>query len=170
MSDLDLARLREMLDYNEHTGDFRWLRPSKFHAEKVGHLAGSVRPSRAGRLYRVIGIDGRSLKAHRLAWFYVHGSWPGMIDHMNGDPLDNRICNLREVTHFENTQNHVRKPKASGLPTGVSTSRDGFRSRITVNGTVVYLGVFASPEAAHQAYTAARKEMHYCPATDGGGE
>ena len=41
--------------------------------------------------------------AHRLAWLYVTGSWPSQdIDHIDGDPTNNRFANLREVTHQEN--------------------------------------------------------------------
>ena len=53
---------------------------------------------------------GVRLMAHRVAWAIYYGVWPtGMIDHINGDGLDNRICNLRDVTHKENARNSRRK-------------------------------------------------------------
>jgi hypothetical protein len=55
--------------------------------------------------YRLIGVDGRWHKAHRLAWLYMTGSWPReQIDHINLIKNDNRFENLREATQ---TQNHA---------------------------------------------------------------
>lgn len=47
----------------------------------------------------------KSLRAHRLIWLLVHGVWPDNIDHINKDRSDNRLENLRSVTHKENMQN-----------------------------------------------------------------
>jgi len=53
-----------------------------------------------------IGANGSRHLAHRLAWLYMAGAWPsGVIDHMNGDPSDNRWSNLRDVTQAENNAN-----------------------------------------------------------------
>jgi hypothetical protein len=69
------------------------------------------------------------LHVHRLVWALNYGALPFMIDHINGDPRDNRIENLREVSHSENDMNRVWawKPNArTGLP-GVSKTNDGFK-------------------------------------------
>ncbi|WP_372584598.1 HNH endonuclease signature motif containing protein [Cronobacter sakazakii] len=59
--------------------------------------------------------------AHRLCWALYYGSYPvGSIDHINGDGFDNRISNLREVTHRGNTHNQktriTNKSGCMGLP------------------------------------------------------
>ena len=59
--------------------------------------------------YLIIKIKGVQYKSHRLAWLYQYGSMPsGVIDHMNGDKTDNRICNLRDVDQAENCRNANR--------------------------------------------------------------
>ncbi len=105
-------------------------------------------------------VDGRSYMAHRLAWLYVHGSWPAFeIDHRDGNRANNRIGNLRDVTRTQNNRNRqrVRLDSESGL-IGAFKVRgyNRWKARIRINGRQVSLGCFGSAEAAHQAYCAAR--------------
>jgi hypothetical protein len=75
-------------------------------------------------------------KAHRLAWAFVHGGFPDQhIDHINGDPSDNRLCNLRVADRSLNMQNqrHARSDSATGL-LGVSKNGSGWRAEIRVDG------------------------------------
>ena len=84
-----------------------------------------------GYLKLNIWVDGQlsQCKLHQVVWALVYGCWPTQIDHINGNPHDNRVENLREVTPSENCLNRLRpwKPNPStGLP-GVSKSGDGFK-------------------------------------------
>ena len=75
---------------------------------------------------------------HHMVWVVVHGRLPTQIDHINGNPLDNRLENLREVTYSENDANRVWtwKPNArTGLP-GVSDTKSGFQ--ISSSGQRLY--------------------------------
>jgi hypothetical protein len=154
---LDTARLHELLHYDPLTGEFRWL--VNRHPNKTkGALAGS--PDEEG--YIRIGIDKRRYRAHRLAWFYMHGVWPDdEVDHRNGVRTDNSLLNLRVVTRSVNMQNMRKSPaKASTLPMGVNRGPQGLYAQIFANGRKINLGKFETPEAAHDAYIAAKRQLH----------
>jgi hypothetical protein len=143
--------IRGLLSYDPATGEFRW--------RKTGIVAGS--PSHHG--YWKVRVLRRTCYAHRLAWFYVHGTWPiAHIDHINGNGCDNRIANLRVATRSQNLSN-ARKPKTnkSGFK-GVSRCKktNKWRAQIQKDGKVRALGHFERPEDAHAAYCAAAKELH----------
>lgn len=159
MSDLSLARLREVVEYSPETGLFTWVSSRPGHAQ-AGRVAGHVKRSGYGTLM----IDGRAYKTHRLAWFYVHGEWPSAhIDHKDGDPSNNRLDNLRDATPRINAENR-RKPRrdnGSGYQ-GVSwhSQQRKWQARITCNGRARSLGVFETPTAAYAAYIAAKRQLH----------
>ena len=58
--------------------------------------------------YAQITIFAECIGVHRLIWLYVKGEWPDHIDHINHDRSDNRIGNMRSVTHRQNAMNMVR--------------------------------------------------------------
>lgn len=97
---------------------------------------------------------GRHWLVHRVLWFQSFRYWPKLIDHINGDRLDNRIENLREVTPQQNSLNCTQKSNSSPYR-GVS-ARDGvFRAAITLDGKKRHLGTFETAEEAAEAYNAA---------------
>lgn len=91
-------RVRELLDYCPETGEFR-NRISR-RASPAGKLVGTMLPIG----YLQIKIDRKCYYCHRLAWLYVHGVWPLEIDHIDHDRSNNRIANLRSVTHRQNLE------------------------------------------------------------------
>lgn len=111
MTEITAEYVRSRLQYDALTGEFTWL---KARPAMVGTRAGFT--DRTG--YRCIQIDGKILKAHRLAWMHVNGVWPeGEIDHINRQRSDNRIANLRDVDRRTNSLNkaYLAKNKAPGV-------------------------------------------------------
>lgn len=100
---------------------------------------------------------------HRVAWLIVHGAWPvGLIDHINGEKVDNRLANLREADKAINAQNR-RGPAATSTVgfLGVSRQKNGrFQARIGVGGKNVALGTFDTAEEAHAAHIAGKRRLH----------
>jgi hypothetical protein len=154
---LTAHQLRELLAYDPITGVFTRLARTA-NSVKVGSVAGSD----DGSGYLRICVSGSVQKAHRLAWLYVYGLWPtGDIDHIDGNPSNNRIANLRDVTTSVNMQNQrrARSDNASGF-LGVSRVKDRWRADINTNGKSFYIGLFDSPAVAHAAYIDAKRELH----------
>lgn len=90
---LTKAKVRALLHYSEQSGQFIWL-DNKNNRVKKGDAAGHI----DDHGYRRICIEGVEYRAHRLAWLYIFGVMPEMIDHVNGIRADNRLSNLRECT------------------------------------------------------------------------
>lgn len=150
-TDITLDRVKELLDYNPETGEFFW------KPKPAGH-------KRKDSGYISITIDGCEVKAHQLAWFITHGVWPEtMIDHKNGNTSDNRISNLRDATHKINAQNQRKAQKHNQTRLlGVTwhKGRSMWQAGIRHKGKFKYLGLFSTPEEAHQAYLEAKRQLH----------
>lgn len=164
--------LLELIRYEPETGCFYWRKRkrdffksnrsfntwnTRFGEKKAltfvnpnGYLRGSI----LGKLYM----------AHRIAWVYCHGQAPkGEIDHINGNPSDNRIKNLRDVTKEQNAQNtKIHSNNTSGY-SGVSyaTRERNWRVEIGVHGKQVHLGSFKDKGLAIKARAAAEKKLGY---------
>ena len=154
-SELTAEYLRSILDYAQETGIFTW-KVSTSRRVKAGDKAGSL----DGGGYLSIKVCSRRYQAHRLAWFYVYGSWPkDQIDHINRNKTDNRIANLRDVSHKQNGQN-ASKPSnnTSGHPGVCWHKRDSkWVAQIRHNYKRIHLGLFENLEEALSARKAAEK-------------
>jgi hypothetical protein len=149
-ADVDHDDLQKLLSYDAETGLFLWLVGRRGSA-KAGKVAGHC-DKRHG--YCHIAIDGKNYLGHRLAWFYVHKCWPlRFIDHIDGNPSNNAISNLREANDVQNQQNVNWRGWSEKKSHPTWTNR--FEANINVNGKNVYLGRFPTAEAARAAYLAA---------------
>ena len=102
--------------------------------------------------------------AHRLIWLYCYGKLPDkFIDHINGNPSDNRIKNLREASYADNSRNrHMSNGKIPFKGVALSDPRclKKYRGYVFLNNKQIHLGTFDTPEEAHAAYCKAAKELH----------
>lgn len=152
------SELKYFLDYNEETGIFTWL---QFASSKAtpNSIAGTIRNDG----YISISINKKPYLAHRLAWLYVHGEFPeNIIDHINGNPSDNKISNLRSCTMQENMYNRkLHSNNKSGVK-GVywNPVRNNWRAEIKVNKVKKTIGSFKDLESAKIAIKQARLKYH----------
>ena len=167
---LSAERLRRFLTYQPESGCFFWNVESRsgFQQSVINHMpgdeAGTPRKS-DGRI--VIRIDGRTYLRYRLAWLWMTGQWPiREIDHVDGDPANDRISNLREASRGLNQQN-IRRPiktKKSSKYLGVFANKKGraapWRAAIGDRGRQIHLGAFMTEEEAHEAYLSAKRRLH----------
>lgn len=156
---ITVEMVREILDYNPETGEFRWkVNRNGFRGKaKAGSVAGS--PNTKGN-YLTIGVFGVRVYAHRLAWFLTHGVWPGELDHVDRNGWNNSISNLRECNRSQNNQNQGARKR--DLPPGVYPVHRGgrFRASICLDNKQMHLGCFDTPGEAHAAYMDAKKNLH----------
>ena len=152
---MHIDSVKDLLRYDPHTGIFTWAK--RRIGTRFGVEAGCFKDG-----YRVIRINGKLVRAHRLAFLYMTGSWPKHhIDHINGDRSDNRWINLREVDFQTNNENQ-RKAKSnskSGI-LGVMRHQGRWMAQIQVDGKSKYIGMYGTPEEAHEAYLKAKRELH----------
>ncbi len=143
---ISLDRLREVLVFDYDKGVFIW-KKSTGRRNKLGNKAGWVDTSTG---YENIKIDGKKYKSHTLAWFYCFEEIVKNLDHINHNKLDNRISNLRFVSHIENCKNkQLSKNNSSGV-CGVSFHSKNKRwvSFIKVDGKHIHLGSFENKDEA----------------------
>lgn len=157
LKSISAEEVRELFSYDPETGALVWaVRMNS--SVNPGKQAGKI--TKEGR--RSVAIRGRHYLAHRLVWLYVHGQWPhGEIDHINEDPLDNRISNLRVVNRKQNQQN-ISRPQSNCRSGARGVSKQGAKwiATIKVDGKPISLGRFGSVEEASSAYLAAKKQIH----------
>jgi hypothetical protein len=148
------SRLLEILSYDPCTGEFRWkVAPAK--RVRAGSIAG-CKKKRAW----ILSIESVKYAAHRIAWFYVHGEIDDglVIDHANGDPLDNRIENLRLVTQSVNMQN-MKGRSTRGVVWKKREQR--WVARYHINGKRTEVGYYRTKDQAIEAYREATKDLGF---------
>ena len=153
MATLDPARLRELISYDPNTGVFT--RRMKGRQKPIGW------PNQEG--YLRAELDCQRFLLHRLAFLYMTGSVPdGEVDHINGNPADNRWSNLRIADRAQNSKNRRKLASSQTKFKGVSKQPDcnRWRAEIFADGRKIYLGLFQTPEEAHAAYVDASQKYH----------
>lgn len=160
----------EYFDYCPTSGVLRWKtkRPRHHFKRDIDFnrwhklYAGKEAATKHNRGYMKVGVAGKRPQVHRVIWEMANGPIPsGMeIDHINGVKDDNRLCNLRIVTHTQNMWNVKKRCNNSTGLKGARKVGDKYLASITVMGVTHRLGWYDTPEKAHAAYCKAAKEHH----------
>ena len=141
--------LKKLFEYRD--GELYW-KVARGPA-KIGDRAGSV----SSDSYRGIGLEYKQYFTHRLIFLYHYGFLPKFLDHIDGNPLNNSIDNLREATLSQNQHNRKKSKFYSGKLTtskykGVYWHKPNKKwyAQIQINEEQKHLGYFITEiEAAH---------------------
>lgn len=168
-------KYKTTMDYNYHdlliyeptTGHLIWKeRPDGFMGMKsvkswntkhAGKSAGTFGKKNGIVTDISVRIFGKAYLAHRIIWHMHYGQPPKrrVIDHIDGDPTNNRLDNLRLATFGQNAQNTKPKKNSTYKLKGVSFElgrKKGWKAEIKKNGKSTTIGRFATMEEAHAAY------------------
>ena len=154
--------MHELFNYDQNTGKLFW------KIRKSGILQNRGADREAGNFCnthkcRKVMVNKKNYYVHRIVWFLHYGYWPTkQIDHINGIPSDNRICNLREASDAENKQNlGIKKTNTTGQ-TGVCLDKryGTYSATIHNKGKKIHLGTFKTFEESKEAYIEAKKQIH----------
>ena len=104
-------------------------------------------------------VDGKTVYFHQFVLKPPDGA---EVDHVNGNKLDNRRCNLRVATHSQNNQNkRLRRDNTTGYKGVCFDKRAGkYIAYINANGARTYLGYFDDSLLAAMAYDRAAIRLH----------
>lgn len=156
---VDQEEIKRLFEYNPETGDFTWRVRTNGRC-KIGAIAGTL--NELG--YRLLSIGGKTHYGHRMAWLYMTGSIPdGVIDHINGNPSDNRFANLRLVDDKVNQENRraaSKNSKSGFLGVHWHIRNKKWNAQIKIDGRIKWLGAFKTAEDARDAYLDAKRQLH----------
>lgn len=152
------ARVLELFSYDPRSGKLFWkVAPS--NRVKVGQEAGRIESNG----YRRVRIDRNDYYAHRLIFLIENCYLPEYIDHKDGNPLNNRIENLREASRSENMRNTSKRSNNTSGIVGVcwGKSRNKWQAECTDrNGKRTHLGYFTDIQVAAEVVKAFRLQEH----------
>lgn len=147
--------VRSLLDYDPDSGVLTWRDTDRhgFNRCLVGTPALTARSTRG---YLQGRLQGKNVRAHRVAWCHYYGAWPtGQIDHINRDKTDNRISNLRDVSASENMRNTHRAPDAGLIP----RPNGRWQVQLRRGGEQHYGGTFSNKQEAAEARDRLRDQL-----------
>lgn len=147
--------LKEYFEY--HDGHLWWIKPTSRRV-KIGQQFGTIVHG-----YRRCQLFNKVYSEHRLIWLYHYGEWPkDQLDHINGNPGDNRIENLREVTNQQNQFNKRSLVGSTSVYKGVCWHKRDKKwvAQAKIGDKCNFLGYYATEEEAAEAYRKATEHLH----------
>lgn len=157
--ELTQALLKQFLHYNPSTGIFTW-RVYRAHNALAGQRAGTNKRKDG---YRQIAFLGTIYFEHRLAYFYMKGTWPIQVDHKYGTKAENQWKGLRAATAAENSANRFgpqTNNKTGYLGVYKRKGTELYVAQVILGRKKVFVKTFDNPVDAHLAYLQAKVEYH----------
>jgi len=156
-TDLTQEQVRAIFDYDGENG---WLIRKKDKYERIVNRPCGHKPN--GKGYGHVGIGGKWYCTHRIIWLWHHGYLSKFIDHIDRNPMNNKIENLRPITLSENQHNQTKRINNSSGYFGVSFHKQTgrFVAYIGVDNKNTNLGYFPTPEEAFLEYMLAKIKYH----------
>lgn len=143
--------LKKLIKYDKKTGEFFSFAVNR----NVGHVG--------TKGYLFVNVKGKRYRAHRLAWFYVTGEWPDIVDHIDGNITNNKWKNLRQVNNQENQRNtKIHSHNTSGhMGVRWCKSTSKWRAVIRVDSKEIHLGRFKEFKDAVKARKEAEEKYGF---------
>ena len=145
--------VKELFKYKD--GELYWMIDSAYNVKK-GFIAGSL----GKKGYKRTCIKAIHYLNHRLIFLYHNGYFPKKVDHIDGNPLNNKIENLREVTVSQNGMNRKTNFNSFTKIKNVTKAGKKWRVAITKNNKYIHIGFFADLELAELVAIEARNKYH----------
>lgn len=176
MADISYSEARKFLKADFETGKLYWRERSPRDFANCGHsarhsctiwnsrYAGKEAFTANSHGYKSGSILGKRFLAHRIIWLLAHKRLPdGAIDHINGNPSDNRLSNLRVVTMAQNMRNQSLRVTNSTGAHGVAWYKPTkkWRVRIQANGHIEHIGYFDLIDEAIAARKIREEELGF---------
>ena len=142
--------LRKLMRYEPETGKLFWRERVNGSVQWNARHAGNEAMCCVAAGYLVGRLHGKNHRAHRVAWAIFYGKWPHLIDHIDGNGLNNKICNLRDVDQTTNMQNASLSVRNTSGHVGVhfDKARGKWAASIRANYINIRLGRFKCITAA----------------------
>lgn len=154
-----------MYDYEYFNTYFYYFDGDLYWKRTVGTRG--IKGNRAGKLrkdgYYDVGLQRKLYLVHRIIYCLHHKTLPEVVDHINRNPSDNRIENLRSANFSLNAWNSgISKNNTSGVKGIRKTSNGKYEARVAKNGETFHVGTFNSLEEASKALQEIREKVHDC--------
>lgn len=165
-----LEVLRDLFELNQNTGTLCWRLDVIGGNGAVSVPAGTSAGTLGKDGYLRVVIAGTSYSVHRICWKLDTGRDPsGVIDHADGNKLNNARGNLRDATQAQNVANSARRMDSKTGVKGVYLDRErhAYVAAIKVNGRRIQIGSLGTLESAAKAVTEMRTTVHGAFANSG---
>lgn len=150
--------IEQLFEYRREHGLLIWKNPPKQNPYLIGKRAGTEHIDRNGKIYLRVCIKGKRFMIHKLICFIETGILPNLVDHIDGNTLNNEFKNLRITNNRFNQHNRLRHRKGRLVGASWDKNRKKWQSHIQIKGKNIALGRFDSEKQAHQRYLSALKE------------